>query len=193
MKKPAMLNIPNTISVVRILLIPVFVVLYLRADSPAMHLTAAAILLVSGLTDMLDGYIARKYDMVTALGRILDPLADKLTQASVCICLAIRYPALLFIPIALIAKEVIMLLAGLGILKRSETPDIPGAKWFGKLYTLLFYTGTLVIVGFPQIGQAAILAILILLVALMLFTLIMYIPVFFKTMRSIRKDTADKR
>ena len=83
------MNVPNTLTVFRILLVPVFAVTYFRAPESLFYLPAV-ILAVSGLTDVADGYIARHFNQVTPLGRFLDPVADKLTMATVTICLAIR-------------------------------------------------------------------------------------------------------
>ena len=90
MKKKDFVSIPNILSYIRILLIPVFAYCYLTANTDGDYYFAAVILLFSGLTDMADGMIARKFGMITYLGKILDPLADKLTQATVAVCLAIR-------------------------------------------------------------------------------------------------------
>ena len=76
----------------RILLIPVFCIVYLRADSIQEEYQAAAILLISTITDFLDGKVARHFNMITEFGKFLDPVADKLTHAAVAVCLAFRYP-----------------------------------------------------------------------------------------------------
>ena len=86
------MNIPNQLSLLRILLIPVFAVLYLCGGKQPYYLLSAVVLLLSGLTDVLDGYIARRFHMTSELGKILDPLADKLTQITVLICLVVLHP-----------------------------------------------------------------------------------------------------
>ena len=82
------MNIPNALSILRILLTPLFAALYLRGQTGA----AVAVLLLCALTDVLDGYIARRFDMVTELGKALDPVADKLIQAAMMLCAAARTP-----------------------------------------------------------------------------------------------------
>ena len=77
------MNVPNLLTILRLLLIPVFGVCYFLVSDEYFYLYPAAILLLSGLTDMLDGAIARKYHLITQLGQFLDPLADKLTMATV--------------------------------------------------------------------------------------------------------------
>ena len=86
--KKEILSIPNILSLFRLLLIPVYTVLFLRAERPVDYWWAAGILAVSTLTDMVDGKIARRFHMVTNLGKILDPVADKATQCTLLVCLA---------------------------------------------------------------------------------------------------------
>lgn len=90
-KKKELLSVPNCMGYFRILLIPVFCVVYLRADTPGEKYLAAAILLISTVTDFLDGKIARHFHMITEFGKFLDPVADKLTHAAVALCLAFHY------------------------------------------------------------------------------------------------------
>ena len=92
--KKDIFSIPNLLSLFRLLLIPVYATLYLNATQRYQYLLAGVILAVSCLTDMIDGKIARKYNMITTLGKILDPLADKLTQLTLTICRSLKYPVL---------------------------------------------------------------------------------------------------
>lgn len=134
------LTVPNLISVIRIIIIPFFAYFYLRD-----YLIIAALLLVlSGLSDMFDGLIARKFDQVTDLGKLLDPLADKLTQGVVAICLAVTIPQLRVILAVFIVKECVMLAGGIFLLKRKKRPA--AAQWYGKVSTVLFYFSVTVIV-----------------------------------------------
>ena len=91
--KKQVFTIPNILSLFRLLLIPVYIHIYLNAQSLADYHLAAAILAVSCLTDAVDGQIARRFHMITAVGKVLDPLADKITQFTLIICLAMRHPA----------------------------------------------------------------------------------------------------
>lgn len=88
-KKDQILTIPNLLSVVRLLLIPVIVWLYCGKQE---YTAAVVVILLSGITDIADGIIARKYHMVSDFGKILDPIADKLTQAAIILCLTYNYP-----------------------------------------------------------------------------------------------------
>jgi len=169
-----MLNIPNLLSLIRVLLIPFFCVVYLNAKNQTMFLFAALILLVSALTDILDGYIARKYHKITELGKLLDPLADKLTQGAVCICLSIVNKKLTFLLALFMIKELLMVAGGLKLMKQGAV--IPGSKWFGKLATTVFYIVMLVIVFFYQIPDSWLFALISIAAAFMLLAFILYIP-----------------
>ena len=128
------LTVPNLLSGIRILLIPLFLWLYLeRDDVPA----TAAVLVLSGLTDALDGMIARRFSMISDFGKALDPLADKLTQLAMLCCLLVRFPRMLWIIILLSVKELFVATTQLVVIKRTD--QVPGADWHGKLTTILLY------------------------------------------------------
>lgn len=147
-------TIPNILCYIRFLLIPIFVVKYLRAEEPGEYLQAAVIVLASGLTDFLDGFIARTFDMVTELGKLIDPIADKLTQAALIFVLIIKFEwtaSLLLLLVLFSAMQLFLLVAGLAMLKKDKRLD--GSKWFGKVSTTVFYAVMLVLVAFPTIGE----------------------------------------
>lgn len=133
-------NIPNALSVLRIVLIPVFMTLYLLY----FDIWAFAVLLVSGLTDAVDGFVARRFNMITDCGKLLDPLSDKLTQVAVVVCLTTRYTELLPLTVLCFAKELFQAIGGILLLKKNVQAQ--GARWFGKVSTVLFYATMLVIV-----------------------------------------------
>ncbi len=127
------LTIPNLLSALRVCLIPVFARLYLKGD----HAGTVAVLLLSGATDIADGFIARHFGMLSDLGKILDPVADKLTQAVMLLCLVSRSP-LMLAPFALMAaKELFMSVTGIMLIRR--TGEVLGAEWHGKAATVLLY------------------------------------------------------
>lgn len=134
------LTIPNALSLLRIVVVPFFAVAFLKG-----HLLAAAILLVvSGLSDLFDGLIARKFNQITELGKMLDPLADKLTQGVVALCLAVKFPAICPVLVIFICKELGMLCCAAVLLKKRKRPC--AAKWYGKVATVMFYISVGVIV-----------------------------------------------
>lgn len=134
-------TVPNAMSLLRILLVPFFAWRYLQG-----HVAQAAILLVaSGLTDLLDGLIARKFNQITELGKMLDPFADKLTQGVVALCIAIRFPAIRLLLLLFILKELLMLGCALVLLRKHKRPC--AAKWYGKVATVMFYVSVSAIVA----------------------------------------------
>lgn len=128
------ITIPNILSFFRICLIPVIVWLYGVKHN---FMWAGYILILSGVTDMVDGYIARQFHMVSNLGKILDPIADKLTQGGMLLCLVLRFPLMIVPFILLIAKEIYMSVSGILIIQR--TGIVCGAEWHGKAATCLLY------------------------------------------------------
>ena len=126
-------TIPNVISFVRIALIPVFMYFYLSKQI----IPSLVVLIASGLTDAVDGFIARHFHMISRLGQALDPIADKLTQFAVMLCLVIQIPRIVFPLILIVVKEVVTGIFGLITLKK--TGIVKGAKWYGKVTTVLLY------------------------------------------------------
>ena len=127
-------TIPNLLSLLRLCMIPLIIWLYCTQKNYAL---TAVVLVLSGLTDMVDGYIARRFDMVTDLGKALDPVADKLTQASVMFCLLSRFRMMLVPLLLLIFKEVCNGVMSLVVIKK--TGKVCGADWHGKVCTWLLY------------------------------------------------------
>lgn len=148
MNKKEWLSIPNVLSFIRILLIPVFAWSYLTAGDSQDYLFAAIVVVISGVTDFLDGTIARKFGMITELGKFLDPLADKMTQGSLFLCLAIRYPHIWVLLILWALKDGFMAIMGLILLRKKHT-KLDGAKWYGKVCTAIIYLGVLLLLFFP--------------------------------------------
>lgn len=137
-------SIPNIISLCRLLLIPLIIVVYIRG-----RLWLAVILLgISALSDAADGYIARHFHQITPLGKVLDPIADKLTQVALGICLVFTFPALLPLVIVLVLKELLMLYWGVNLLRAGKKPF--SARWWGKVSTTAFYIGALIIMIFSN-------------------------------------------
>lgn len=184
------MNIPNALSILRILLIPVIIAVYLTAKDTSNYFLAAGLLLLSGLTDVLDGIIARKYNQITKLGRILDPTADKLTQITVCVLLAIRNPDLTILPILYIIKEGLMLIGGFKILKKSS--DIAPSRWFGKMATAIFYGLTILLIAFPNMPNWFIITAITLVIVCMIFSFTMYLPLFFKYYNTDNTEQEEK-
>lgn len=138
-KRSQIFNIPNLLSFFRLALIPVIVWLYCGLEHYAL---ATVVLIVSGLTDIADGYIARRFDMITDFGKVFDPVADKLTQIATLFCLATRFEVMVILLVLLIVKEVIAAITGLMVIHR--TGIVMSALWHGKATTFMLYTTMIV-------------------------------------------------
>ena len=165
--KREIFSIPNLMGYFRILLIPLF---------SWMYCTAAVVVGVSGLTDMFDGKIARRFHMITELGKFIDPLADKLTQAALLICMAIRYPLMRAVLVLFVIKEGFMAVMGALLLPRGKKLD--GAMWFGKVCTAVLYAVLFLLLLLPGIGATAANVLIGICGIFLLFSFLMYIPVF---------------
>ncbi len=155
---------------VRLLLIPLIIWLYCGKRAYA---AAVAVIVVSGLTDVADGIIARKCNMVSDFGKILDPIADKLTQASLIICLTFRYRWMLALIIGFAVKETCMLVLGYFALRKNDT--VNSAKWHGKLSTVLLYSVMVILILFPGISETTANTMIFLCGAVMLMSFVMYV------------------
>ena len=125
-------HVPNILTIIRFLLIPPIVLAIIYEDL----IVALIFLLLSGFTDVLDGTIARKYNLISDIGKLLDPLADKATQTAILITLAVNKYIDYWILAIVIIKEFAMI-AGASFLYGKELVD--SSKWYGKLATVLFY------------------------------------------------------
>lgn len=171
--KKDLFTIPNIIGYVRIALIPVFCWLYLTADCAADYDWAVAVVLLSSFTDLFDGMIARKFNQVTQLGKILDPVADKLTHAAMAICLMTRYPMMWALAGLMLIKEGYMAIMGIRFLKKDRMMD--GAMWFGKICTAAVFAGMVILFFFTELPEVLANIVIGIMMAVMLAALLMYI------------------
>ena len=177
-------NIPNALSIFRLLLLPVFVVLILAVEKDAdIPIWSFAVLVLSGVTDSLDGIIARRFHQITDFGKLMDPIADKVTQVTVVICLAVRYTVLIPLVVVCLLKELIQAVGGYILLRRGE--KIQGAKWFGKVSTFVFYGAMALIVLLPDMPDWVRIGLVCLVAALMLFSFIKYMIIFLHLRREL--------
>lgn len=178
------MTVPNALSLFRIVLLPVFVVLYLNSqDNSAMLYGAVGVLLLSGLSDALDGFIARRFGQISDLGKILDPVADKLTQVTVVLCLALRYHELIGLLVICLVKEACQALGGLLLLLRGQA--IRGAHWYGKVSTFVFYGAMFLIVLWPGMPSWLFTTLIVLVAVCMLFAFYKYMRVFFQIRKTL--------
>lgn len=193
-------TIPNWLSFFRIAMIPVFSVLFIKE----MYIPAFIVMIVAALTDLADGKIARKYNMVSNLGKILDPVADKLSQMAIVIILIVKFwnDSIKYVLFLFIAKELIMILGGLFLLSKGLRPG--AAEIWGKIATTVFYVFMIAIIAIG--GESSALAgvaafqwailpqivvdIMIIIAAIMTFvSLFSYVPGFIKQVKENKEKT----
>ena len=149
--KKEIFSIPNLLSLFRIVLIPVYITIYLGARDQDDYYMAAGILAVSCLTDMIDGKIARHFNMITNVGKILDPLADKLTQFALILCISLRHPVLWFVVGLFFIKEIFQLIGCSIGLRKGLT--MTGSLLPGKICTTVLFISLIAMVMFPGIPE----------------------------------------
>lgn len=149
--KKEVFTIPNILSLFRLALIPVYVIIYLNATELQEYFIAASILAVSCLTDMIDGQIARRFHMTSTLGKILDPVADKLTQFTLTFCLSIKYPVLRHVLILFVIKESFQGIVGFAHLCNRKM--LSGALPAGKICTTVLFVSLIILVLLPELNS----------------------------------------
>lgn len=185
--KKEIFTIPNMLSMLRLLLIPVYVIIYLNATERSHYYLSAGILAVSCLTDMVDGKIARHFNMISNLGKILDPVADKATQFTLIVCLAMRYPILTYLVLLFVVKEGFQLVAGGCALKKGMMLD--GALLAGKICTTVLFLSLILLVMLPTIPYETVVAVTAVDSVFMLFSFVQYIFAYFGKHKKIHDIT----
>jgi len=166
--KKEVLTIPNIISMARIVIIPHILELYLGGD----YRRAAVWIVISFLSDVADGVIARHFNMISSVGKVLDPIADKLTQGMVFICLISRYRWLGWFTCFFAFKE--LTVCYLGFMSVMYTRKVDQAHWYGKMCTAVVIASILVLVLFPELSATAMKCIAGLCASVLVFSLFMY-------------------
>lgn len=163
------LTVPNVLSFFRLALIPMIIWLYIAKGE---YVLTAGLIVLSGATDVIDGFIARRFNMVSALGKALDPVADKLTQCAMLICLVFRFPLMLLPLGLLVVKELFSGITGLVIIKQSG--KVYSALWHGKATTVLLYVLLLTHVLWTTIPQALSEVMILATLSMMIISFILY-------------------
>ncbi len=135
--KNEIFTIPNILVFLRAALVPVFVIMYIKE----LYYPALFVMALAFFTDFLDGFIARRFNCITDLGKTIDPIADKLYQFAVAVCLVAIYPSMLSVAVILFVKEITMGVMGLVMIGKGG--KVFGAKWYGKLSTVVVYLSML--------------------------------------------------
>ncbi len=173
--KEQIFTIPNILSYFRILLIPLIIWLYCAKQE---YYWAIAVIALSALTDILDGKIARHFNMVSDFGKLVDPIADKLTQAAMIFCLATKHRHILILILLLVVKESLMFTCGYIIFKVKDT--VNSAKWYGKANTVILYGVMMVLILLPNISNTVADTLIAVCAASMIISLILYIRYYVK-------------
>lgn len=183
-------TIPNLLSVFRIALIIPLIIFFINKN----YFGAVVSVALSGISDMLDGLIARRFNQISKLGKILDPIADKLTLVAVVICIGLLIPSVWILVVILASKDIIMLLGGGYLIHCRITP--PAAKWYGKMATIIFYISATIIIAIDVFGganadqqySALITTLLIITAIAMLLSLLMYGTLFFQLLKKNKNN-----
>ncbi|MBR3003758.1 MAG: CDP-alcohol phosphatidyltransferase family protein, partial [Lachnospiraceae bacterium] len=135
--KKDIFTIPNILTYIRILLVPAFVLVYMNAEDLAGHIWSVVIVALSALTDMLDGFIARRTGQITDLGKIVDPIADKAMQFAMLFCVVWKYHWVGLLIVIYGVKEIVSLCFSGYLFTKGK--NIGGAMWCGKICTVILY------------------------------------------------------
>ena len=164
-------SIPNMLGYFRLVLAGIYLAVCIQAETKSDYYIAAGIIGISMVSDFLDGKIARRFHMVTPLGKALDPIADKLTQGALAVCLMTKYPLMIVLFALFLIKEGFMGITGLLFLRHGE---VYGALWFGKICTVVLYAVMILLIFFPAIPLGAANTLILISIGFMLYSLIRY-------------------
>lgn len=177
------ITIPNLLSLFRLLLVPVLIWSYcVKKD----YTGTGWILLLSGVTDIADGFIARRFHMISNLGKILDPIADKLTQVTMLFCLFTRFPHMMLLLILMIVKELYMAISGYIVIRK--TGKVSGADWHGKIVTVLLYSMVIVHIIWADVTVKASDLMITVCLIMMIVSFVLY---FMKNRNALRKSKTE--
>lgn len=184
-------TVPNILSYIRILLIPPFMYLFLKGK----FVESAVVIALSGLSDCVDGFLARRLNQITQLGKMLDPFADKLTLIAVAVCLSIIEPMIFPVITILALKDILMMIGASVLLKKRIMPV--ASAWYGKLGTICFYFSVAAIVVFDMIlkfENFAVISFIMLSVTavIMIYSLIRYYLIFRALLGNAKEENAEK-
>lgn len=172
-KNQKVFTIPNILSIVRILLIPLILYLHIAAEN---YILCAVVLAISYASDLADGIIARHFGLISDLGKLLDPLADKLTQASMLVCISISHNFGWILFALLAFKELMMAISGYFAVRR--TGVVSGAKWFGKACTVVLNSMFALMLLIPTLDDAVFYTFAAICAAAMMASMVAYVLFF---------------
>ena len=174
--------VPNLLSVFRICLIPVFVAVYFTDENDIKY-TALLVFAIAGLSDVLDGYIARKYEAQTNLGKLLDPLADKTMTFTALICITITTPVILWAVLVFFVKEVLMGIGGIVLHKKVQI-ELPPSNVLGKVSNVVFFVVCIALMFIGNLSNPVATILVAIATVLALIAFAGYIITYIKIMKS---------
>ncbi|MFQ9516667.1 MAG: CDP-alcohol phosphatidyltransferase family protein [Eubacterium sp.] len=166
-------SVPNLMGYFRIILVAVYMVLFYNSLDGGAYWPVIATIVLSGITDFFDGKIARKFNMVTEWGKMLDPIADKITIGAIILSLTFKYKIVIAMVVFYVIKEGFMAMAGLYSIKKGH--KIEGAMWYGKVCTFVTYVILIALLLFPQMPIRTVDILVVADMVIMVFTLVNYI------------------
>lgn len=170
----------------RILLVPVFIIVYLNAKDLSGYIWSIVVVVISAGTDVLDGIVARKLNQVTDLGKILDPIADKAMQFAILFCEVIRYPWVILLIVIFALKEIISLIFSGYLFAHNK--NIGGAIWCGKLCTVVLYCVMLTFIALPNLPKKVEITLVLIAGAFMLLAFTVYMSAYIKLLVELRRE-----
>ena len=179
-------SIPNLMGYFRIFLVFVYMVLFYRSLSGAPYWPVIITIVISGLTDFFDGKIARKFNMITEWGKVLDPIADKMTIGAIILSLCFKYKIIIAMAVLYIVKEGFMAIAGMVSIKRGH--KVEGAMWYGKVCTFGTYIILILLLLYPAMNIIIVDILVGVNMVIMLFTFINYILYYGRVIKGLSKN-----
>ena len=183
-RKEDLFKLPNILCYIRILLVPLFVFIFLHK----WYWQSALVVIIATITDVIDGWIARKFNLVSDWGKFIDPVADKLIQFAMLAVTIIKVPWILILIVAFILKEAILLVIGLYIYHKGRNLD--GAMWCGKLCTVVLDCAMLILIAIPEscINDTLSLILIIIVFAFLLLSFVVYLNAYRTLYREMKKE-----
>jgi len=188
--KKDIFTIPNILTYVRILLVPVFIIVYMNSQTLAGHIWAVAIVVISAITDVVDGIIARKFNMISDLGKIIDPIADKAMQFAMLFCVVYKYHWVLLLLVIYAVKEIVSLAFSGYLFTKGK--HISGAMWCGKICTVILYGVMLVLIAIPKIEPPVVTILIGFSAAFMLLAFVIYMGAYLVLYKELKKEQKEK-
>lgn len=184
-KARRIITAPNLLSLFRLLLIPVYAHLYINAETARDYIFSGGILALSCITDLFDGWIARRFDQISNLGKVLDPVADKATQGVMLLCIATKHPLLWWLFGFFALKEGFQLVMGCWYLRKGQM--LPGALMTGKICTAVLFFCMILLVVFPHMPGWTVTLLILLCACFMAASFLSYIKAYFGKNKKVEK------